>query len=272
MAAVTEKSLKVKEIKKHSKRQGFRRTLIYLISLLFPVVFYYLSPMLPLQGGFEGIIVGSLFVFAGMFVFSLFLGRAFCGWVCPAGGMQEVVIAVKKKNRRIKAKSFFIKWVIWIPWLTFLIINPFVLGDGLKGVNFFYQTEEKLYVSLSAFTSTGEMDQSYFVYYIVVALIIILALVVGKRSFCHHVCWMAPFMIVGRWISNFLRIPSLRLKANTEACIECHRCTRECPMSLEVESMVQKGKIEHRECILCGTCADVCPKSVITYSFSSYKK
>lgn len=266
----------MKEIKKHPKRQGFRKTLVFISALLFPVVFYYLSPMVPLQAGAEpagAIISGSLIVFVGLFLFSLFLGRAFCGWVCPAGGMQEVVISAKKNNRRVKAKSFFIKWVIWIPWLTFLIINPFVLGSGkISGINFFYLTEEKLYMSLSAYTSSGEMDQSYFVYFTVVGIILILAIAVGKRSFCHHVCWMAPFMIVGRWLSNLLRIPSLRMKPDSEACIECHRCTRECPMSLEVESMVLKGKIDHRECILCGTCADVCPKGAITYSFSSYKK
>ncbi|OLS30388.1 MAG: putative electron transport protein YccM [Candidatus Heimdallarchaeota archaeon AB_125] len=272
MATVTEKSVKVKETKKHPKRQGFRRTIIYITSILFPVVFYYLSPMVPIQGGKNGVIAGSLFVFAGLFVFSLFLGRAYCGWVCPAAGFQEVVMNIKKNNKRVKAKSFFVKWIIWIPWLTFVIINPFVLGTGIHSANFFYLTEDKLYVSLSAYTITGEVDQSYFVYFLVVAIIVLLAIVVGKRSFCHHVCWMAPFMIVGRWISNLLRIPSLRLKPNTEACIECHRCTRECPMSLEVEEMVKKGKIEHRECILCGTCADVCPKGVITYSFSSYKK
>ncbi|MCE7740746.1 MAG: 4Fe-4S binding protein [Candidatus Heimdallarchaeota archaeon] len=276
MVTISDKSLKMKEIKKHPKRQGLRRTLVFISALLFPVVFYYLSPMVPLQGGAEptgGVISGSLIVFAGLFVLSLFLGRAYCGWVCPVGGMQEVVISAKKNNRRIKAKSFFTKWVIWIPWLTFLIINPFVRGSGrISEVNFFYLTEEKMYISLSAYISTGEMDPSYFVYFAVVGIILILAILVGKRSFCHHVCWIAPFMIVGRWISNFLRIPSLRLKPNSEACIECHRCTRECPMSLEVESMVLKGKIEHRECILCGNCVDVCPKGAITYSFSSYKK
>ncbi len=62
------------------------------------------------------------------------------------------------------------------------------------------------------------------------------------------------------------------MKADKEACINCHRYDRACPMSLPVEEMVNRGKFEHRECILCGTCADICPKSVISYSFSSYKK
>ena len=280
MAIASEKKVELnsnkKQIKKHPKRQGLRKTLILISFLLFPIVFYYLSPMLPLQGGaLDQTIVGSLLVFAGMFILSLFLGRAFCGWICPAGGLQEIVMNLKKNNRKIKAKTFFIKWIIWIPWFTFVLINPFVLGTGISKVDFFYQTSEKGFVSLSAYTSAGEaagLDQSYIVYYIVVGLILILALVVGKRSFCHHVCWMAPFMILGRWLSNLLRIPSLGLQANKDSCIQCHRCDNECPMSLPVEKMALSGKIEHRECILCGTCADVCPKGVISYTFKSYKK
>lgn len=45
------------------------------------------------------------------------------------------------------------------------------------------------------------------------------------------------------------------------------RCNRECIMSLDVLSLVQRGSMAHSECILCGTCADVCSKGVIRYSF-----
>lgn len=277
MTTKTERTVELKQIKKIEgkkppRRQGLRKILVFTSFILFPVVFYYLSPMVPIQGGTNGVIAGSLIVFVSMFVVSLFMGRAYCGWVCPAGGLQDVVISLKKRNKRIKAKTFFIKWLIWIPWFSFLIINPFVLGSGINRVNFFYLTDEKLYISLTAFTKTGEVDQSYFIYFTVIGIILLLALVVGKRSFCHHMCWMGPFMIIGRWLSNLLRIPSLRLEANSEACIECHRCDHECPMSLQVENMVKKGKIEHHECILCGTCIDVCPKSAIRYSFSSYQR
>ena len=48
-------------------------------------------------------------------------------------------------------------------------------------------------------------------------------------------------------------------------------CGWACPMSLDVNGMVQVGAMEHGECILCGTCVDVCPKDVIRYSFSRGK-
>ena len=59
------------------------------------------------------------------------------------------------------------------------------------------------------------------------------------------------------------------MRAKTEECTDCKRCTRDCPMSLDVNGMVAQGDMEHSECILCGTCVDNCPADVISYSFSA---
>jgi len=80
---------------------------------------------------------------------------------------------------------------------------------------------------------------------------------------------MAPFMILGRKIRNLFRWLSLRLRADADACIDCERCTRECPMSLDVHGMVRSAAMENSECILCGSCIDICPKDVIHYTFNS---
>jgi polyferredoxin len=82
---------------------------------------------------------------------------------------------------------------------------------------------------------------------------------------------MAPFMILGRKVRNLVRWPALRLKANEEACIDCNRCTRECPMSLDVSAMVHADTMENSGCVLCGSCVDVCPEDVIHYTFSGGK-
>ena len=64
-------------------RQKIRNAMTLLMFALFPVIYYYFSPYLVIMGAAEGIVAGSLIVFASLFVLSLFLGRAFCGWVCP---------------------------------------------------------------------------------------------------------------------------------------------------------------------------------------------
>jgi Pyruvate/2-oxoacid:ferredoxin oxidoreductase delta subunit len=80
---------------------------------------------------------------------------------------------------------------------------------------------------------------------------------------------MAPFMILGRKLRNLFGWPALRLEAEMTRCVNCKKCTQNCPMSLDVNGMVQKSAMEHSECVLCGTCVDVCPKDAIHYSFST---
>jgi ferredoxin len=96
---------------------------------------------------------------------------------------------------------------------------------------------------------------------------VVLSLAAGRRAFCHYVCWMAPFMIIARWLRNRVRWPALALRVEKDKCISCKICTRNCPMSLDVMGMTLQGKLEHSECILCGTCVDTCPKDVIHYTF-----
>jgi polyferredoxin len=247
-------------------RQRIRKTLVILAFLSFPITMNFLSPYVIIDGAINGIINGSLIMFGLMFISSLFLGRAWCGWICPGGGMQEIVEPINSKpvNGR---KIDWIKWLIWIPWIS-LIIVLMIRAGGYTYVNFLYSTENGISVA-------GSPDRpiifAYFIYYIVISLFVGLSIIVGRRAGCHTICWMAPFMMIGSWIRSQFGWPSLRLVANPEACKDCKVCTKNCPMSLDVNAMVQNKKMENLECILCGTCVDNCSKSAIRYSFSGGK-
>jgi NAD-dependent dihydropyrimidine dehydrogenase PreA subunit len=102
----------------------------------------------------------------------------------------------------------------------------------------------------------------------VAAVFFVPALLVGRRASCHTLCWIAPFLIAGRSVRNFLAWPALRLAARPRACRHCGSCTRACPMSIDVQESVQAGGLETTDCILCGSCADACPQGVIRFSFS----
>ena len=183
-------------------------------------------------------------------------GRLYCGWLCPGAGCQEAIFLARDK--KVKSGDW-LKWLIWVPWIGSVVLLAIRAG-GFSKVDFFYNTTHGL--------SIGNI-QGLISYFIVLLLLIVLpAFVVGKRSFCHHLCWMAPFMIVGRGIRNHFQWPSLQLKANSEVCKQCHTCTEHCPMSLPVENMVKHGNIENRECILCGTCVDGCKQGAISYAWS----
>jgi ferredoxin-type protein NapH len=247
-------------------RQQIRRGIIIIMFLLFPIIMNYMSPYVIMDGASQGIANGSLFVFAGMFISSLFLGRLWCGWVCPAGGLGEIAFLVNNKpvnGRRID----WIKWLIWVPWLS-LIAWLAISAGGYHSANFFLDTVNGISVA-------GDADRpvifAYVIYYGVVGLFLALPLIVGRRAGCHTFCWMAPFMILGRKIRNLFGWPSLRLQASASSCSNCKTCTTNCPMSLDVNGMVQKEAMENSECILCGSCVDGCPTKSIKYRFSAGK-
>lgn len=248
------------------RRQGIRRVLLLLSFIAFPVTINHFSPYLIVESAFSGVVNGSLIVFASMFAGSLLFGRVWCGWGCPAAGLQEPLLGVN--GRRVGRRADLVKWLIWIPWITIIVIGVARAG-GYSSVEPFYGTVGGLSV---AGTTDRPIIFAYVVYFAVVLIFFGLALVLGRRGGCHAICWMAPFMILGRQARNSLGAwPSLRMMADSPACRECGTCTGECPMSIDVQAMVASGSMEHPECVLCGSCADACPSSVIRYSFGGGK-
>jgi ferredoxin-type protein NapH len=239
-------------------RQKTRRAAMIATAALFPVTFYYMSPLISLQGIASGIVTGSLLLFGTLFLSALFVGRAFCGWVCPGAGVQEVVLGFR--GRAVKRTRInWVKWIIWGPWVAALVFFALRAG-GVTAVDPTFQTWHGI--------STSDMP-SLIALASVLLVFFALALAVGRRAVCHTICWIAPFMIMGRAVRNVFSWPSLRLAASAEACTSCGSCVKKCPMSIGVTELVQKEKMENVDCILCGSCVDACPSGSIRFTFSS---
>lgn len=242
------------------KRQKVRNAILLVSMLLFPITINYFSPYLIVLGSFSGIASGSFLIFTGLFVSSLFLGRAFCGWICPAGGIQECSSRVNEKPAG--SRQNYVKFFIWVPWII-TIAAGFITAGGIKRVQPLFLTDRGISVS---------SIYGYFIYLPIVALILAVSFIFGKRSFCRSICWMAPFMIIGGRIKNKLKYPSLHLEVDTDKCINCRLCDKNCPMGLQVSRMVKERHMNHDECILCGKCQSVCGKNVIHLGVKSASK
>ena len=236
------------------KRQNIRKLLLIISMLLFPITIWYMSPYLIIQGAMEGIVSGSFIVFLCMLLGSVFLGRIFCGWLCPMGGMQECLFSV---NDRVPKQGFrnYIKYAIWVVWIGAVILC-FIFRKKEISIDFFYMTDHGI--------SIAEI-YNYVIYYGVIFLVLIPAVLFGKRIFCHYFCWMAPFMVIGTKIRHLLHLPGLHIISEKEKCISCKKCNQNCPMGLNVVELVKDDHDFGAECIQCGSCVDHCPRKALSY-------
>jgi ferredoxin-type protein NapH len=243
------------------KRQNLRLMIVLASFLLFPITINYHSPVLIFMGAAQGIIVASFILFSAQFLSALFLGRAWCGWACAGAGLQDFCAFIRDKRAR-RGKLDWIKYLIWVPWLG-AIVALSVASGGYRSVNPLIGMETGISV---------DAPEKYVIYYFFVGLIFLMALTAGKRAFCHYVCWMAPFMVIGTKIRNFFGWPALHLRADKESCVDCKLCDKRCPMSLDVSSMVREENMENSECVLCGSCVDACSKGSIRFAFWPRKR
>jgi polyferredoxin len=187
-----------------NRRQSLRAGLLFVSFFLAPATFYYVSPLVPTVGAFQGVVTGAVLLFGLQFLSALVLGRAWCGWVCPAGGLQESCF--RARDRRVAGGRWNrLKFFIWVPWLATVVFA--LARSGLKGVDPFFMTT----FGLSGASLPG---------------------------------MIAYVGLIG---------------------------TRVCPMSLEVQPMVERGSIRSSECINCGACADSCPNRAIRFAFGCEK-
>lgn len=204
--------------------------------------FLVFAPVVPYQ--FQQLVLGNtqelgaplIVGFAGLLVvllLSLLLGRFFCGYLCPAGAVQEIAYhaPVPKINPRYRFALMVVRAAFFIVFLAaaFLFSASLLALFGLR--DFFH-------LSLTAGS-------------VVFAAIVILSFFF-YRPFCRLIC---PYGFLLALAAAKSRCKIER----TDACIECKNCEKICPTD---ESKRDDTKAE---CYLCGRCIEACPKDALVY-------
>jgi polyferredoxin len=238
-------------------RQRIRKTLIILSFVLLPVTFAYISCPIITQGTSEGIVTGGLVLFIFLFISSLFLGRLWCGWLCPAGGLQEIYFDINNKPAKASRLNW-LKYIIFLAVIFIPLVSAIRSAGGFTAVDIFYNTDHGISIAEPG---------AYIIFFAQITFLTAFALLGGKRGFCHYFCPIAVIMIIGRKIRNLIRWPALHLSADASRCTDCNKCSKNCPMGLDVNNMVRQRRMENAECILCGGCVDFCQKKAIRYAW-----
>ena len=199
------------------------------------------------------------YVLGILLVYGITLGRTVCGWLCPAGWMQELIYRLPTpktgKSRFTRALSK-LKYFI----LAVLVI-ALPLWNGLKGLPLpaFCKyicpagTLEGA-VALLIHPANGDrlsMLGLLFTVKLIVLIGLILFAVFVYRAFCRFVCPL------GAIYGLFNRFSLLGVKVETSKCISCGRCVHTCKMDV--------ARVGDRECIQCGECVRQCPEKAIRF-------
>lgn len=241
--------------------QRFRKFTLIIAMLLFPIIIYYFSPYLIIMAALQHVINGSFIVFTLMFILGMFFGRLWCSFFCPTGGMSECFAEFSPKAPKQGWRNY-LKYGIWLIWLSGIVLCHF-LGKGEYKIQPFFMTKHGISIS---------DIYGYVIYYGIIIIFLIPALIHGKRANCHYICWMAPFMILGYKFGRIIQVPQLKIKTKKENCAGCGICEKVCPMSLKVPELIEKGEIKNAECILCGECVSACKNEVLKYKIEVRSK
>jgi polyferredoxin len=235
------------------KNRKTGKILTFISMMLFPLSFNFFSPYVSIDGAMAGIISGSMIVFGVMFVSGIFWRRAWCSYVCPWSMPSEWLRKMNNRPVNIK-KTQRVRYMIFAIWSSVIIVS-FVMAGGIHGIDPLHLTER--YVSI-------DEPLKFVTYYMVVLILTVVTLAVGRRGACHSICWMSPFLELGSYVGSKLRIPQWKIRSKPELCIECQKCNKTCPMSIDVMESLKNLAIDDSACILCGDCVEACPRHVLT--------
>ncbi len=177
----------------------------------------------------------------GVFVMlTLLLGRAFCGYVCPIGAVQELLYRIK--TRKLKVGNKVLPMGFRLLLLPAFIILAVVFSEGLLvylGFKDFFHLEVTGY------------------FYVFLGLVIIGVFI--YRPFCRLLC---PYGAILSLVSGKSRFKLRR----TDDCLDCGKCEKACPTNEAGESD------RKQECYLCNRCREVCPVGAIAYGRKSIRE
>jgi Polyferredoxin len=238
------------------KLRQFRQPLLFLSLMI--LGFYLGSSLDPIAAVFNiipktGFTFDAALFILGIAVFlSFFLGRFYCGWLCPLGAIQEL-IHPGIKIRMPDAPDAVLKY------LKYLILVIFLYLAWRSGDNLWSQ-----YEPLKAFVHFKGSALALFLLVVFLALSVLI-----ERPFCRYICPL------GAILSLTSRLAVFRMRADAGVCMVCGKCSGgDCPMNAieTFNAITDVPKINNAECIYCLRCQKFCQRSALRVSIRKIDK
>ncbi len=184
---------------------------------------------------------------------SLLFGRAFCGWGCPMGLVEDVLGKLPKPGEKFRQRfaraDAVLKWLKW-PMLAFVIWAVLTYNYQPLHRSWEYVVRTASIFNLQSYQLAWEIGGGA---YAIRFWLLVVALVGGlliSRFWCRYLCPL------GALLSIFNRFSIFRVHKDEDACIHCGKYPREC---------IQYTVPETQDCIVCGDCVRSCPAKCISF-------
>ncbi len=228
------------------------------------------------------VFIPTLISVATFFALFFFLNKAFCGWVCPMGTVQEVVYRVGRKfgrplHRFNQSNVGRVRPVKWLMLLVLVLGLPLLAGMGTVsndlGDPYCQVCPSRLATTLlTADTEQIALRTSSGVTFFLGAAgnalfgFIIIAALAVRQPFC-RIC---PLL---SWNALFQKLSPMQLvKKQHDKCDKCSVCEKACPMDIHEIGREYGKKAFHEDCTMCGRCVEYCPDDdVIQIKFFGVK-
>jgi polyferredoxin len=201
-----------------------------------------------LTGHVPGIHPAAMVLFIAFMLMSLMLKKAFCPWLCPVGTLSEHLWNL---GRRVFGRNLRLpKWMDFpLRGLKYLLLGFFVFLIGamsVEAIHDFMSTPYGLVADVKMLNFFRDIGQTAA---IVIGLLVLLSMLI-QNFWCRYLCPYGALLGIASLLSP------VKIRRDTEACIDCGKCARACPSSLPVDQVVQ---IRSVECTACMACVAACP-------------
>jgi polyferredoxin len=232
-----------------------------------------------------------------IFIFGLtiFLGRFYCGWLCPLGLIMDLEIlarkALKIRHRLIpdklnvalhKSRYAILLLFLLLPIVLYafdpqqIMVSPLMaqlLAGYYRPYSILLDPMIPFIVPWTGQLIVGPINLSYpyaqeittyvgaNIGSILAVAFVGLTLVGGffiRRVWCRFCPTGASFGVLNRF-KGFKRIPLLHIDKDEEKCTKCGVCKRVCSVQVNEVYEQKGGKIQTSQCMLCLRCVELCP-------------
>ncbi len=270
--------------KNKSTRVTFLRLVVQAVA--FAAIFYVFS-----YQTFIPMLYELLFIFG----LTIFLGRFFCGWLCPFGLLMDLEILVRRslkiRHRIIpdklnialhKARYAILLMFLLLPLVLWLLdpqeimVSPMMaqlLAGHFRPYSIILDPMIPFIVPWTGQVVIGSVNLSYpYAQNIItytgaelgqyLAIAFVVATLVGgflvRRVWCRF-CPTGVSIAALNQFKGFKGIPFLAVAKNEEKCTKCGVCKRVCTVQVNEVYDQKGGKINTSQCMLCARCVEMCP-------------